>query len=137
MIKICSRMLKTARMYCKFLSNSHKQWVFTNITLFQLYAITWYTTNKNRLGKFSVIDKTTAPGAEDFSMKYFIWLYLRYFFLSVHDAKKYCIKLNYPIELHVLTTTHFQRCLTFSWIQLQTFLRCCLLHITIIIFFAV
>ena len=61
-------LLKIARMYHKFVSNYHKQYVFTNI-LFPLVStvcdIMMHLTIENQFGLLSMIDKTTTSKYEN------------------------------------------------------------------------
>ena len=71
--------LKIARMYRKFLSNSHKQCVFTNILFVQVLTVRNIMIHNKREPIVPVLrdrqnDNTVA---EDFSIKCFMWQYLK------------------------------------------------------------
>ena len=92
---------KVRRMYRKFVSNSHKQCEFTNIIFVQVLTLcNIMIYNKQELiGPVFNDRQNDRTRAEDFIMKYFMWLYVRSLALSVHDMKIYRMKQNCPIEL--------------------------------------
>ena len=68
-------LLKTARMYRKFVSNSDKQCVFTNILFVQVSTVRNIMIHNKRDATGPVLRdrKNDNTGAEDFSMKCFMW----------------------------------------------------------------
>ena len=91
-------LLKIARMYRKFVSNSHKQCVFANILFVQVSTVRNIMIHNKRelIVSFLRDRQNDNTGAEDFSMKCFMWQYLKQFFLHILDVKIYGMKLNCP-----------------------------------------
>ena len=71
-------LLKTAIMYRKFVSNSHKQCVFTNILFAQVSTVRNIMMHNKRepIGPVLSDKQNGNTGAEDFNLKYIVWQYL-------------------------------------------------------------
>ena len=71
-------LLKIATMYRKFVSNSHKQFVFTNILFVQVLTVPNIMMHNKRelIGPVERDSQNGNIGAEDFNIKYFMWQYL-------------------------------------------------------------
>ena len=71
-------LLKIARMYRKFVSNSHKQYVFTNILFVHVSTVRNIMMYNIRepIGPVLCDRQSDNIGAGDFNMKYFMWQYL-------------------------------------------------------------
>ena len=71
-------LLEVARMYCKFVLNSNEQCVFKNIFFVQVSTVcNIMIHNKQEPIGLVFHDRQNGSTIKDFSVKYFMWLYLR------------------------------------------------------------